>query len=522
VRDDGETPAKVLAPLWARKWLILAAALVVAVATYVYYDRKPPIYQSQTTVLLGTSKLEEIMLGEVTPPSERILNNQAALLMSARYSEAVRQRLERQGVRQIPPFSVGVTPGAESDFLSIEARSSSPEVAAHAANALARELISERNHDARSAYEAAARATREQASRVGGSDLASTRERDQLLKRAVELETIGAVSQPDARQVDLAFPAAEPQSPRPLRNAVFGFVLGLSLASGIVLLIARMDRRIRSLSDLERLFNRPILATIPRLRRPLRPAVRGPEPADGVREPLRRVLTTLQLDRPDIHTERGPAREARRILITSAQSGEGKSVIAANLALVARELGARAALIDADRDAPTLSRLLGVGAIPGLSDVHAARVPIEDAWQRVDVMTEREPVAARTNGPATGLAAPAGEVMVLASGSRDAGSVDTGGEAVSSVLNWGDQRFDYAIIDSPPPLAVSDALPLLSTVDAVIVVARLGQTKVAAAERLVELMERLPTVPFVGVIANEVLDEERDAFGFVSYPRSSR
>ena len=519
--DHGETPAKVLAPLWSRKWLILVAALVVAVATYAYYDRKPPVYQAQTTVLLGTSKLEEILLGEVTPPSERILNNQAALLMSAGYAEAVRQRLERQGDRQVPLFDVAVTPGAENDFLSIEASSSSPEVAADAANALARELISERNRDARSAYEAAAGATREQASRVGETDLASVRERDQLLKRAVELETIAAVSGPDARQVDPALPAAEPQSPKPLRNAVFGFVLGLTLASGVVLLVARMDRRIRSLGDTERLFDRPIMAAIPRLRRPVRLAVRGREPADGVREPLRRVLTTLQLDRPSTGTERGAGKEARRILITSAQSGEGKSVIAANLALVARELGARAALIDADRDAPALSRLLGVGVIPGLSDVHAERVPIEDAWQRVEGMTEGEPVAVRTSGPPTH-PEPDGEVMVLASGSQDAASASMGGEAVSSVLDWGDQRFDYVIIDSPPPLAVSEALPLLSAVDAVIVVARLGQTKVAAAERLVELMERLPTVPFVGVIANDVLDEEKEAFGFVSYPRSSR
>jgi len=522
MHGEGQELGKAFAPLWARKWLILAVALIVAVATYAYYDHKPRVYLSQTTVLLGTSKLEEILRGSAVPLNERILNNQAALLMSARYSEAVRRRLAREGHREIPPFGVRVVPGEQNDFLGIEAQSTSPEAAALVANALARELIGRRKREASAAYRVAAGATEERARRIVGTDLASTREREQLMARVVELETYAAVSQPDARQVDAAVPATKPQSPRPMRNGVFGFVLGLTFASGIVLLLTRLDRRIRSLADAERAFGRSVLAAVPPLRRPLQSGPRGLEPADGVREPLRRVLTTLQLHRADV----GPAEDrvygARRILITSAQGGEGTSVVAANLALVARELGASVALVDADRNAPALSRLLGVGAVPGLSDVGAGRVAIEDAWQRVGTMRDKEPIALQANGAPVEVATPVGDLMVLTSGSREEASAHTVSETVPSVLDWGEDVFDYVIVDSPPPLAVSEALPLLSTVDAVVVVTRLGATKLVAAHRLGELFQRMATVPFVGIVANDVPDEERDAFGFVSITRSSR
>jgi Mrp family chromosome partitioning ATPase/capsular polysaccharide biosynthesis protein len=521
MHGDGEELGKAFAPLWARRWLILAIALIVAVATYVYYDHKPRVYLSETTVLLGNSRLEEILRGSAVPLDERILNNQAALLMSSRYSAAVRRRLAREGQRQIPPFSVQVVPGQQNDFLSIEARSTAPKAAALVANALARELISQRRREASAAYRVAAEATEERARRIVGSGISAARERKQLRARVVELETYAAVSQPDARQVDAAFPAAEPLSPRPLRNAVFGFVLGLTFASGIVLLVTRLDRRIRSLADAERVFDRSVLAAIPRLRRPLQSGPRGPEPADGVREPLRRVLTTLQLHRAEAGSDHEALRGARRILITSAQESEGKSVVAANLALVARELGARVALVDADRNAPALSRLLGVGAVPGLSDVGSGRVPIEDAWQRVGVAGDREAVALEPDGTPVGVLTPVGDLMVMTSGSREEASSHPVSETLPSVLDWGEELFDYVIMDSPPPLAVSEALPLLSTVDAVVVVTRLGATKLAAAHRLAELMQRLPTVPFVGIVANDVPDEERDAFGFVSITRSS-
>ena len=82
-----------------------------------------------------------------------------------------------------------------------------------------------------------------------------------------------------------------------------------------------------------------------------------------------------------------------------------------------------------------------------------------------------------------------------------------------------DKEVDYVIVDAAPPLAASDVLPLLSNVDDVVVVMRLGATTHAATQRLAELMDRRPGVHVVGVVANAVSPEESAAFGFVSADR---
>jgi Mrp family chromosome partitioning ATPase len=74
------------------------------------------------------------------------------------------------------------------------------------------------------------------------------------------------------------------------------------------------------------------------------------------------------------------------------------------------------------------------------------------------------------------------------------------------------------LIDCPPMLAVSDVLPLLGVVDGVIVVARLGVTTTVAAQRLGEQLRRLPDVPVLGVVVNNVAKRYvRDrGYGFAS------
>jgi Mrp family chromosome partitioning ATPase len=74
---------------------------------------------------------------------------------------------------------------------------------------------------------------------------------------------------------------------------------------------------------------------------------------------------------------------------------------------------------------------------------------------------------------------------------------------VREVLDWLAERHDVVVIDSPPLLAVSDAIPLFSVVDGVIIVARLGVTTRDASRRLTNALERIPQGNVVGVVAND-------------------
>jgi Mrp family chromosome partitioning ATPase len=243
-----------------------------------------------------------------------------------------------------------------------------------------------------------------------------------------------------------------------------------------------------------------------------------------MREPLRRLLTTLELDRAR-DRDRGlglGVGGTRKVLITSTQEGEGKSLVVCNLALVARDAGLRVGVVDTDLLAPAQSKLLGVNKLPGLSDVLAARVGPHDAWQRVDPALA--PVGTGNgDAPLSPTPRQGGEIQVLASGTPTPNpSAPIGSPAMPSVLSSRDGELDYVFVDAPPPLAVSDALPLLSSVDVIVVVSRLGHTTQVAAQRLNELFERQPQVPVLGIVANGVPEDESEAFGFVLADRYAR
>ena len=72
------------------------------------------------------------------------------------------------------------------------------------------------------------------------------------------------------------------------------------------------------------------------------------------------------------------------------------------------------------------------------------------------------------------------------------------------------------LIDAPPPLQVSDVMPLLRMVDGIVIVARVGHTREASAERLAQLLARTSSAPVLGVVANARLTADIKKYGFSS------
>ena len=228
----------------------------------------------------------------------------------------------------------------------------------------------------------------------------------------------------------------------------------------------------------------------------------------------------------------------------------------ADLALVQRDAGARVAAIEADMRRPVLAGLLGVNAPYGLSDVLAGALSLGEAWQSAmhlqtgaaaastvaqGVVTAAgaaqsfaaapgaaQGLAATAPGAAQGLAtAPGagqgvsaaldarGSVSVLLSGGHTANPPALlAGERMRGVLRAAAEDFDYVLIDAPPPLQVSDALPLLGLVDGIVLVARAGHTHEASARWLMQLLARVSSAPVLGVLANCVSCAEVQEYGF--------
>jgi succinoglycan biosynthesis transport protein ExoP len=505
--------------LWARKWVILLVALVAGGATYLYYNRQPRVYQTSTSILLGTTSADDLLTGATTFTSDRDNADQAALITTPKVATLAAKRLHFTGAPEALLGSVSASPRTGSDFILISGQAGSGATAAAIANAFAQAYIENRSAGYRQEIDQSIQRAKVQAQRLKdeGASKASIKA---LTQRVTRLQTLEGLAQPSAEQVDKAGVPSAPIAPQPRRNAIFGFALGLVGAAFACMGLARLNRRLDRLDEVEEIFGSGVLSSMPHLRRGGQ--FSGPAPIVPMqgREALRRLHVHLGL----LRTRHNPAEPFRVLLVASAQAGEGKSTIARNLALIQREAGCRVALVECDLRRPVQARLLGLAQQPGLSDVLDGRATLDEALQAVPSSVSAS-VAANGNGNGDGGAlveTPDGELWALTSGSPvENPPALIAGAGLRKVLQELRERFDYVIVDSPPLLVVSDVIGLLPVVDGVVAVMRLGKTDEKAARRFVDSMSRVPSAEILGVVANDVADDELSAAGYTAYTATS-
>ncbi len=162
----------------------------------------------------------------------------------------------------------------------------------------------------------------------------------------------------------------------------------------------------------------------------------------------------------------------KTILISSGLPMEGKSFVAANLAMsLARNSIHNIMLVDGDLRRPTLHNLLGAPNAPGLSDYLAGTADLIDIMQR-----DRSPLSAENAGISNLTFIPAGKCS-------DNSSELVSNHRIEELIATVSPHFDWIVIDAPPVLAVSDAVELARAADAVLLVARGASTPFEAAQR---------------------------------------
>jgi capsular exopolysaccharide synthesis family protein len=165
----------------------------------------------------------------------------------------------------------------------------------------------------------------------------------------------------------------------------------------------------------------------------------------------------------------------KTILISSGLPEEGKSFIAANLAMsLARNSVNSILLIDGDLRRPTLHKLLGAPDTPGLSEYLEGKAELTEIMQRDLSSKSTEAPATRSLSPLTFI--PAGK-------SGDNASELAANKRIKELVATLSPHFDWILIDSPPVLAVTDAVDLASAADAVLLVARGASTPFDVAQR---------------------------------------
>lgn len=275
-----------------------------------------------------------------------------------------------------------------------------------------------------------------------------------------------------AKVVETAILPEEPSSPSYPKNAVIGALLGFMIVVTIIVLREIFDVTIRSEEDINQCCKHPILAEVPDMTAPSKggsyyekgkKSKSGAYATDGKRQRVSLLGKNVsfaaseayKLLRTKLQFSFAGDENCRVIGLSSALSGEGKSLTAINLAYTLSQLNKKVILIDCDMRRPTLAEKLGILKIPGLSNFLTGQCDLKDLLQECGLNGEEKAFTVVTAGQN-----PPNPVELLSS---------TRMEAALIALR---KYYDYVILDLPPVGEVTDAMAVAKKTDGMLLVVR--------------------------------------------------
>lgn len=265
-----------------------------------------------------------------------------------------------------------------------------------------------------------------------------------------------------------------------------GTLLGLLMGAGAALIVDARDQSFRSPAEVRHLLELPILAHVPRVKAKLTRASKAENAASSV-DPS--VWTSLRPRSREAEVFRALRNELcfggegnnRKVLqITSPNPGDGKSLVAANLAVSLAQSGKKVLLIDCDLYRPAVRDLFKLDSKQGLSTVLSGETELPDAVQASAVTR----LSILPSGPL-----PSNPAELLASSKFE------------QMLELVSGRYDFVLLDSAPLLSVSDPAAIAARADSVLLVLRLTKHARSAAVRAQQKLEAVGA-DVVGVVVN--------------------
>jgi len=469
-------------------WIGLCFVLV-AGAAFIYSRHQSKKYTATASLVFNNDQLSQQVAGLPVASTNNQVAQQTTNLKLVQLGDMAAKTASLLGhglSRELVKADLSISAEGESNIVDVAATASSPALAADIANTYAGQFVEEQQNSNHAYYSAALALVERQLKALSPKQRAGTaglalQDRAQSLGVLAELRN-GTVQVAQAASVPMS-----PSSPKVSRDTVFGALLGLMLGLGVAFLLERVDRRIREPKDLEAVYRLPLLGVVPesaalswsaKSRNGTKEAL-PPDEAEAFHL-IRAHLRYFNVDR-----------QLRTLLVASAAPGDGKTTVARHLAGAAARMGSRALLVEADLRRPTVAQQLDISAGPGLADVLIGAVSLSEATQSIDLESPSgEGANCRTlDVLVAGAALPPNPGELIES------------HAMKALLEQARSTYDLVVIDTPPLTAVSDAFPLLSRVDGVLVVGRVGRNRRDVAERLHETLTGAGA-PLLGVVAN--------------------
>jgi capsular exopolysaccharide synthesis family protein len=300
-------------------------------------------------------------------------------------------------------------------------------------------------------------------------------------------QEIAEAGQPDAGIVivrDPGRPELRPVSPKTLIIVPLGIIVGLIVGIGLAFFIEYLDTSVKTIDDVERALQAPVLGVIPQ-----NVGILLDEGADSPHAEAYRVLrTNILFSRKN--------EKWNTMTVLSGGAGEGKSTTLFNLATVFAQNGQRVLVVDSDLRRPTLHRALHVSNTVGITDYLLKQRSMEDIIQKTKVPT----------------------LDFIASGKLPSSSMSIlGSGQLKETIQELKRRYDFIFFDSPPLLGVSDASILASEMDMVLQVVQYRRYPQAMTLRAKQMILKVGG-NLVGIVLNNInMSQDENYYYYSGY-----
>ncbi|HEY1833122.1 MAG TPA: AAA family ATPase [Solirubrobacteraceae bacterium] len=444
-------------------WVLGLCVLVAVAAAGIYVAVTPKRYSAQAEMLIapvtgGEATLISLPILHSSGDPTRDVLTASSLITTPQVAEAVAKALQLDESPGDLLDDVSATPVGQSNLVAVEANASSAQLAQRIANEFTRQVINTRGHALHQAIGAILPGLRLQ---IAGLPVGERNGPGTLGEQLSQLEQLDRSPDPTITLATAAGLPGGPSSPKVGLSLVAGLLGGLIVGLCAVLALHALDPRLRREEQLRELLRVPVLARIPReptgRGRPLVPDELSFGALEGFKT-LRTMLTARAGGAP------------RAYLLTGSSPAEGKTTSSIGLATALAQTGARVILIEADLRRPTISKALELPGI-ALGTEHVLR-------------GEAELADALEQAPFAGVS-----LQVLAVRRPGAELADLLSMRVArELVEQARELADFVVIDSPPLTEVSDALPLAKVADEVLLVARIGTTRLGKLSDLYEML----------------------------------
>ena len=436
--------------LWRRRWLFLGIFVSIPVVVYVVSTRVLEKYETYSMISTSTPTYD---VPGVAGGAFSTIGAEALLVDSDEVKDAAAEELGGGSIGgSVEAEPLTTSDGATTGLVQITATAGSGERAAAIADAYATAIDEVRTGESVNAIDRAMARLRAQSDEAD-----EPAARAELASQLQSLRASRAAARDSTETVLKARTPTSPISPNPRQNTMLAAVIALLLALGAVFVRERLDRRLRGSDDLEPLLETPLLSVIPAAAFPGAPPAPTP-----VREAFRTLAASLVYFNID--------RSLGTVMVASPTKGDGKTTVAVHLAVALARDGQDVVLIDADMRHPQVGARLGIEPEIGLAEVITNHGELDGALVEVDVGD--------------------GRLRVLTAGSQPENPARLlSSRRMGSLLASLSEQVDIVILDTPPLLTVSDAVPLLERVSGTVLVAKVGATSRDALQRMRQVIE---------------------------------